>query len=142
MDDHAGVAFARTGDADSFRFSDDEYIEGMTLTQHLYQLKLFTAIAATAFIGASATTGNLALASDGWMKGGCGIDGRCNFQKVISKDWPYVIYTLSGTDGMFTKQADCRKLVTRYINDDGSKTEWRHPIAGTVGETDILNVCR
>ena len=114
---------------------------GMT-SSHLQTMKLSVLVALAFSIGASAITANLSLANEGWMKGGCGVDGRCNFQKVTSKNWPYVVYTLSGTEGMFTKQADCRKLGTRYVNDDGSKTEWRYPMTGTVGETDILNVCR
>ena len=33
------------GDSDSVSFSDGEYIEGMTLTQHLNQMKLSTFVA-------------------------------------------------------------------------------------------------
>ena len=42
------VLFPRTGDAFCRCWNDGEYIEGMTLTQHLNQLKLFTALAAAA----------------------------------------------------------------------------------------------
>ena len=41
------------GDSDSFCFRDGEYIEGMTLTQHLNQMKLSTFDAIAAVIGGS-----------------------------------------------------------------------------------------
>ena len=50
-----GVRKSRTipqlGDSDSVRFSDGEYIEGMTLTQHLNQMKLSAFVAIAAVIG-------------------------------------------------------------------------------------------
>ena len=41
------------GDSDSLCFSDGEYIEGMTLTQHLNQMKLSAFVAAAVVIGGS-----------------------------------------------------------------------------------------
>ena len=38
------------GDSDSVRFSDGEYIEGMTFTQHLNQMKLSALVATTAVV--------------------------------------------------------------------------------------------
>ena len=53
LGDSSAVKTPRMGDSDSVRFSDDEFIEGMTFTQHLNQMKLFSAIAAAAVIGIS-----------------------------------------------------------------------------------------
>ena len=49
----AAAKTTRMGDSDSCRFRDGEYFEGMPLTQHLNQMKLFSAIAAAAVIGGS-----------------------------------------------------------------------------------------
>ena len=47
------VKTPQIGDSDSVRFSDGEYIEGMTLTQHLNQMKLSAFVAIAAVIGGS-----------------------------------------------------------------------------------------
>ncbi len=45
MGDRAPAKATRIGDSDSVRFSDCEYIEGMTLTHHLNQIKLSAFVA-------------------------------------------------------------------------------------------------
>ena len=58
MGENRTLKTTRMGDSDSVRFSDGEYIEGMTLTQHLNQMKLFSVIAAAAVIGTSLIAAN------------------------------------------------------------------------------------
>ena len=53
LGDRAGSEDHSDGHSDSVRFSDGEYIEGMTLTQHLNQMNLSTFVAIAAVIGGS-----------------------------------------------------------------------------------------
>lgn len=45
LGDRAPAKTTRIGDSDTVRFSDGEYIEGMTLKQHLNQIKLSAFVA-------------------------------------------------------------------------------------------------
>ncbi len=106
-------------------------------------MKLFSSIAAAVVIGGSFIAVTPAEARNGWMKDGCTTDGRCNYSKVISSNWPYIRYKLNGSSGnMFTKEADCQQWRTRYVNPDGSKTSWDDVMPGSLGEGTIKNVCR
>ena len=53
LGDSPAAKTPRMGDLDSFRFRDGEYIEGMTLTHHLNQMKLSAFVAIAAVIGGS-----------------------------------------------------------------------------------------
>ena len=80
------------GDSDSFRFRDCEYIEGMTLTQHLNQMKLFNAIATAAVIGSSFIAVNPAEAYSCFPYAAAGILERmlasgATFDMAIEQAW-------------------------------------------------------
>ena len=53
LGDRSADKTTRMGDLDLFSFSDCEYIEGMTLTQHLNQMKLSAFVTIAAVIGGS-----------------------------------------------------------------------------------------
>jgi hypothetical protein len=86
---------------------------------------------------------NPVAARNGWVMDSCFPNGTCNYSKVISKSWPYVIYKLHGATGnMFTKEADCQHWRTRYFLPNGSKTVWKDVMPGSHGESTLENVCR
>ena len=101
------------GDSDSIRFSDGEYIEGMTFTQHLNQMKLSAFITIAAVIGASFIAPNPAQA---WW-GGTIKKGSLSEAKEACQIW-------STGQGFFTVQSQgtwdqkASSLVTR--NKDGN----------------------
>ncbi len=104
-------------------------------------MKLFPAIATAAVIGASFIAPNPAEARNGWMKGGCSY-GECDYVKVIdASKYPYVVYMLNANQ-MHKMEGDCHKYRRRFIRENGSKTKWFDAMPGSVGETNMKNVCR
>ena len=73
---------------DSGCFQESEYIEGVTLTQHLNQMKLFSAIATAAVIGTSFIVANPSEASQ-W------VDTRSG-KMVLANDGDRMLYVTDG----------------------------------------------
>ena len=108
-------------------------------------MKLFKAIAAAAVI----STFLYRLpppteARNGWMKGGCSNDGSCNYQKVLSANWPYVTYKNNTPSDMWTEVADCQQWRHRetHLNGKSINNNWKDAMPDSIGETSLINVCR
>ena len=76
----------------------------------------------------------------GWCKVGCW-ENQCAYVKVISRNYPYVIFNDQSKAGLLKQEADCRKYRMRFIYPDGSKSKWRDVKPGTFGETTLETVC-
>ena len=107
-------------------------------------MKLSAFVAIDAVIGGSFLIPNPAEARNGWMRGGCSNDGRCNYQKVLSKNWPYMTYQNNTPDGMFTEVADCQqwRYTETHFNGKSITENWRDAMPGSIGEKSLKNVCR
>ena len=90
-------------------------------------MKLFKAIAAAAVISTSFISAPPAEARHGWMKGGYSNDGNCNYQKVLSANWPYVTYKNNTLYGMWTEVADCQQWKHREtdLNGKSINNNWK-----------------
>ena len=102
-------------------------------------MKLSAFVAIAAVIGGSFLIPVPAEARNGWMKGGCEMDGGCYYQKVISKNWPYVTFKSNTPYGPFTEVADCQQWRKRYSDEPG---RWKDVMPGSIGEANMRNVCR
>ena len=78
---------------------------------------------------------------NGWCKAGCSQSGECIFVKVLSKNYPYVIYQHTNPAGMIKKQADFQQYKSRYFFSDGTKDPWKPAMPGTIGAAEIKTVC-
>ena len=107
-------------------------------------MKLFKAIAAAAVISTSFVSAPPAEARNGWMKGGCSNDGSCNYQKVLSANWPYVTYKNNTPSGMWTEVADCQQWRYRetHLNGKSINNNWKDAMPDSIGEISLINVCR
>ena len=107
-------------------------------------MKLFNAIVAAAVIGTSFIAASPAAARNGWMRGGCSNDGSCNYQKVISTNWPYVHYKNNTPSGMWNEVADCQQWKYRETHWNGKSINgpWKEAMPGSIGEMTLENVCR
>ena len=65
----------------------------------------------------------------------------CNFVKVLSRNYPYVRYRVKSPNGIFKKQANCKKFKSRFIKSDGTKEPWDPTRKGSVAEEEIKIVC-
>ena len=79
---------------------------------------------------------------NGWYKGGCDREGKCDYVKKIGSSWPFVKYKINGPHGMFTQEADCQQWRRRFINSDGSKSTWYDIMPGSIAEVGIKILCR
>ena len=107
-------------------------------------MKLFSAIAAAAVIGGSFLIPVPAEARNGWMRGGCNNAGKCNYQKVLSKNWPYVTYKNNTPSGMWTEVADCQqwRYTETHLNGRSVNEKLRDVMPESIGEASLKNVCR
>ena len=78
------------------------------------------------------------------MKGGCPNDGSCNYQKVLSANWPYVTYKNNTPSGMWTEVADCQQWRYRetHLNGKSINNTWKDAMPDSIGEMSLINVCR
>ena len=69
--------------------------------------------------------------------------GRCHYVKVISRNYPYVIYLHKTSDfnGYLKAQADCQQYRTRWVNNDGTKDAWKPTMPESVGLRLLATVC-
>ena len=105
-------------------------------------MKLFSAIAAAAVIGASFLTPNPAEARNGWLKAACNNNSQCYYIKPIQRNYPFVTFKSNSPHGGFTEEADCLQYKTRYVNQNGTKDNWRDAMPGSIGEGVIETACR
>jgi hypothetical protein len=77
---------------------------------------------------------------NGWCKAGCGNSG-CHYVKVLSKNYPFVIYQTNGPDGMIKEEADCQQYKSRFLHFDGNWSKWIPAMPGTVGVALIKTAC-
>jgi hypothetical protein len=106
-------------------------------------MKLFSAIAAAAVIGGSFLIPNPAEARNGWVKVGCGSQsGQCVYVKVIGRNnYPIVKYLYNGKNS-HTMEAHCQKWATRFVNDNGTRDNWKDVMPQSLGEAEVETVCR
>ncbi len=69
--------------------------------------------------------------------------GRCNYVKIISKKYPYVIYLGNDSKGMFKLQSDCEKSRTIFLEINGTHIsgKWVKMKPGSRGESIIMAAC-
>ena len=129
------VRIPRTGDEFCSSLNDDKYIEGMTLTQHLNQMKLSAFIAIAAVIGASFIAPNPAEARNGWVyvtstPSDSGGDASI-YVKVTSRTGNIVNFISRWSDmGDFSKQVNCSSWQPRTVGQ-----AWRDIMPGSIAET-------
>ena len=104
-------------------------------------------LAVAAFISASlfAVAPNaLAQCRNGWCQAHCDEDGICNYVKVISRDYPYIIYMDNDPEGMFKRQVNCKQFKSRTLAIDGDPYvgEWRDAMPNSIGEAILETVCK
>ena len=104
------------------------------------------AAAAAVFMGAclaNAAPSAVAQCSDGWCRAACTKRGRCNYVKVISRKYPYVIYLGNDSKGMFKLQSDCEKsrTIILEINGINASGRWVQMKPGSRGESIIKAAC-
>lgn len=109
---------------------------------HRPLLPLAAAIVMVAYL-ASATPSAIAVCRDGWCKAACTKGGRCNYVKVISRKYPYVIYLGNDSKAIFKLQSDCNKFKTiiLQINGKSFSGKWKQMEPGSRGEAIIKAAC-
>jgi hypothetical protein len=51
----------------------------------------------------------LAQCRNGWCKATCSNDGQCNYVKVLSRNYPYVVFLDNDPEALFKAQGDCQQ---------------------------------
>ena len=102
--------------------------------------------AAAVFMGAclaNVAPPAIAQCRDGWCRAACTKRGRCNYVKVISRKYPYVIYLGNDSKGMFKLQSDCEKSRTIILEINGTNVSgrWVQMKPGSRGESIIRAAC-
>ena len=102
--------------------------------------------AAAVFMGAclaNAAPPAIAQCRDGWCRAACTKRGRCNYVKVISRKYPYVIYLGNDSKGMFKLQSDCEKsrTIILEINGINASGRWVQMKPGSRGESILKAAC-
>ena len=103
-------------------------------------------LVAAAVIGASlvsAAPDALAQCRNGWCKAACTNNGKCSYVKVLSRNYPYVIYMDNSLMGMFKAQADCQQFKRRLLEVDGDplSADWKEMMPGSMGEGIVETAC-
>ena len=102
--------------------------------------------AAAVFMGAclaNVAPPAIAQCRDGWCRASCTKRGSCNYVKVISRKYPYVIYLGNDSKGMFKLQSDCEKSRTIILEINGTNVSgrWVQMMPGSRGESIIKAAC-
>ena len=102
--------------------------------------------AAAVFMGAclaNVAPPAIAQCRDGWCRAACTKRGRCNYVKVISRQYPYVIYLGNDYKGMFKLKSDCEKSSTIILEINGTQVSgrWVKMKPGSRGESIIKAAC-
>ena len=111
--------------------------EGMTLTIHIFQMKLFNAIAAAAVIGASLIAATPAEARNGWEYVHQTSEGNPLYIKLMSRSgsiWS-VKHREPGYSDWVTK-TDCSTYMYKLNNG-----QWREIMPGSVGAFIYRKLC-
>ena len=109
--------------------------------------RLLRPLAAAVFMGtclASAAPPAMAQCRDGWCRAACTKSGRCNYVKVITRKYPYVIYLGNDSKGMYKLQSDCKKSRTIILEINGTQvsSRWIQMKPGSRGESIIKAACK
>ena len=69
--------------------------------------------------------------------------GRCNYVKVISRNYPFVTYLGNDSKGMYRLESDCQAFKTRIleINGQSFSGSWIKMLPGSRGESIIKAAC-
>ena len=119
-------------------------------------MKLFSAIAAAAVIGASFIAPNPAEARNGWVEAGCGTNSRgqgCIYYRYLSRSGPFVkveerstFPSVGAKEVALHSEIDCNgwKSRTRYKWADtgwDSWDSWDDILPGTIADSGARKVC-
>ena len=85
----------------------------------------------------------IAQCRDGWCRAACTKRGRCNYVKVILRQYPYVIYLGNDSKGMYKLKSDCEKSRTIILEINGINVSgrWVQMKPGSRGESIIKAAC-
>ncbi len=104
----------------------------------------------------SAAPEALAECRSGWCKVGCYKDGSCMYVKLISRNYPYVIYLMEDFDQsnksnyMFEYTGDCQQFKYKITGFNGNPISnankdladlWRSVMPGSSGEAHLQRAC-
>jgi hypothetical protein len=111
--------------------------EGMTLTIHIFQMKLFNAIASAAVIGTSFITAAPAEAGNGWIDAGTSRKGDTIYVRPLSRNGNLVTYeeTFMGSKAKYI--ANCPAW--QYKRLTGNK--WIDVMPNSIGAAAHQTVC-
>ena len=105
-------------------------------------MKLSAFVAIAAVIGGSFLIPGPAEARNGWLKAACANNGTCYYIKPIQRNYPLVTFKSNTPHGSFNEEADCQQHRIRYVNQNGTKDNWKDAMPGSIGEGVIEMACR
>ena len=82
---------------------------------------------------------------NGWCKVECFSDGTCDYVKVLSRNYPYVIYLTKTHDGgMFKTRGHCQQNKWKFLAVDNKPwiDEWRQVMPGSNSENILELACK
>ena len=79
-----------------------------------------------------------------WCRAACNNNGECTYVKVLSRNYPYVIFLDNRSNGLFKVQADCQQYKQKTLEVDGVKIDfkWEQAMPGSIGEAVVETACK
>ena len=115
----------------------------MSLTHHIKQMKLFTAIASAAVIGASFLVPNSVEARDGWLNAGTSNEGVSHYIKPSGCSNGICSFTTAYSHVNWTsqEQVNCNSWLIR-VTVGTEVGDWQPVYPGSMAEAKAELVCR
>ena len=85
----------------------------------------------------------LAQCRNGWCQAACDNDGRCDYVKVLSRNYPNVIFLTNTPNGLFKSRGNCKEYTRRYLEINGKPFDdmWKKMMPGSIGEAVLKTAC-